>query len=52
MVMSMELLNITAVKKLKVQHIARNKNKLYFCRPQNRGYYFENLLINKTLVLK
>ncbi len=20
-------------KKLKVQHIARNKNKLYFCRP-------------------
>jgi hypothetical protein len=38
------------VKKLKVQHIARNKNKLYFCRPQNWGFYFEKSLINKTLV--
>jgi len=38
------------IKKLKIQHLARNKNKLYFCRPQKWGFYFEKSLINKTLV--
>jgi hypothetical protein len=32
----------TVNKKLKVQHIAQNKNMLYFCRPQKWGFYFEN----------
>jgi len=44
------LLNMRILKKLKVQHIARNKNMLYFCRPQKWGFYFKKSLINKTLV--